>query len=190
MTSWIRKTARVAPSFLAVPFALTAAYSQDAGPPVRVPQVELERYVGLWHEIARIPNGFQDQCAWGVTAEYTLRDDGRIDVVNRCYKENGDLDEAKGLARVEDRETNSLLKVSFFSILGWRPVWGDYWIIDLADDYTYAVVCSPDRKYGWILAREKELPVEVLDGIFARLREQGFEAGVFQPTEQRAPTGP
>jgi apolipoprotein D and lipocalin family protein len=174
----------------AVPFASPTARAQELGPPARVQRVELERYVGLWYEIARIPNGFQDQCAWGVTAEYTLRDDGRIDVVNRCYKENGELDEAKGLARVEDAETNSLLKVSFFSILGWRPVWGDYWIIDLAADYSYAVVCSPDRKYGWILAREQEMPVEVLDGVFAQLREQGFEAGVFQPTEQRAPSGP
>jgi len=167
-----------------VPLALMGTRPQETSPPRRVAYVDLERYVGLWHEIARIPNRFQDQCAWRVTEENALRPDGRIDVVNRCYKEDGSLDEAKGLARVEDTATNSLLKVSFFSILGWRPVWGDYWIIDLADDYRYAVVCSPDRKYGWILAREERLPADVLDSIFARLREQGFETDAFKATAQ------
>ncbi|GMV06178.1 MAG: hypothetical protein AMXMBFR53_24540 [Gemmatimonadota bacterium] len=124
-----------------------------------------------------------------MTAEYERRPDGRIDVVNRCFERDGSLDEAKGLARVEDPETNSLLKVSFFSILGWRPVWGDYWIIDLADDYGWAVVCSPDRKYGWILARERHLPEDVLAGIRARLREQGFRDEQFEATRQEAPGG-
>ncbi len=156
--------------------------NQAAGPPTRVSHVDLGRYVGLWHEIARIPNRFQKQCAWGVTAEYTLRSDGRIAVVNRCRKADGALDEARGLARVEDKGVNSLLKVSFFSILGWRPVWGDYWIIDLADDYSYAVVCSSDRKYGWILARHTELPADVLGGIYARLRTQGFDTERFSAT--------
>jgi apolipoprotein D and lipocalin family protein len=183
----IRTILHRAPLFLLVPLAWTSAHAQEATPPTRVAHVDLERYAGVWHEIARIPNWFQNQCAWGVTAEYALRQDGRIDVINRCRKKDGSLDEAKGLARIEDRESNSLLKVSFFSILGWRPVWGDYWIIDLADDYGYAVVCSPDRKYGWILARESRLEDELLDGIFARLRAQGFERGAFQATAQEPP---
>ena len=170
-----------------MPLALMTTRPQEAAPPTRVAHVDLGRYVGLWHEIARIPNRFQNQCAWGVTAEYALRQDGRIDVINRCRTKDGSLDEAKGVARVEDRETNSLLKVSFFSILGWRPVWGDYWIVDLADDYGYAVVCSPDRKYGWIVARESRLEDELLDGIFARLRAQGFERDAFQATAQEPP---
>ena len=167
--------------------ALGMALPQEAGPPTRVDYVDLQRSVGLWHEIARLPNRFQSHCAWGVTAEYTLRPDGRIDVVNRCHRKDGSLDEAKGLARVEDNETNSLLKVSFFSIFGWRPVWGDYWIIDLSEDYGYAVVCSPDRKYGWILARELQLPADVLEGIHERLRQQGFDPSAFQATSQGAP---
>lgn len=183
-TMRIRSTGLI---FLLVPLALMGPDQRKTGPPMRVAHVDLERYVGVWHEVARIPNRFQKQCAWGVTAEYTLRPDGRIDVVNRCYRKDGSLDEARGLARVEDTATNSLLKVSFFSILGWRPVWGDYWIIDLADDYSYAVVCSPDRKYGWILARDEHLPTEVLDGIYARLRDQGFEKSAFVPTAQRPP---
>jgi len=165
-----------------------ATYSQDQPEPKRVGQVDLHRYAALWYEITRIPNSFQKQCARGVTAEYTLRDDGEIDVVNRCYKEDGRLDEAEGLARIEDKKTNSQLKVSFFSIFGWRPIWGDYWIIDLANDYSYATVCSPDRKYGWILARERKLPDDVLDGIFTRISRQGFKPDVFKLTDQEPPS--
>ena len=156
------------------------------GPPKTVERVDLERYIGLWHEIARIPNRFQDQCACCVTAEYTLRDDGKIDVLNSCTKADGKLDQAAGLARIEDRESNARLKVSFFSILGWRPIWGDYWIIGLDDDYRYAVVGSPDRKYGWILARERELEESVLERLFALLREQGYDPASFQMTRQQA----
>ena len=175
------------PLAFVVPLALGILHPQEAGPPTRVAHVDLHRYIGLWHEIARLPNRFQNQCAWGVTAEYALRPDGRIDVINRCYRKDGSLDEAKGLARVEDPESNSLLKVSFFSIFGWRPIWGDYWIIDLADDYGYAVVCSPDRKYGWILAREPHLSDDVLEGIYERLRRQGFDPTAFEATPQEAP---
>lgn len=160
--------------------------SQEADRPEPVPHVDLARYVGLWYEIARIPNRFQKRCAWGVTAEYTLRDDGRIDVLNRCYRKDGRAQEAKGLARVVDATTNARLEVSFFSLLGWRPVWGDYWIIDLAEDYGHAVVCSPDRAYGWILGRERTLPVEALDRIATRLEVQGFARDAFRATAQEA----
>lgn len=159
------------------------------GPPTTVERVDLERYVGLWYEIARIPNSFQDQCACCVTAEYTLRDDGKIEVVNACTKADGKLDQAEGLARIEDRESNARLKVSFFSILGWRPVWGDYWVIGLDDDYQYAVVGSPDRKYGWILARERELEETVQERIFALLGEQGYDPSSFQMTRQESKEG-
>lgn len=90
--------------------------------------VDLGRYTGLWYEIAKIPNRFQKQCVRGTTAEYTLRDDGKITVVNRCFKEDGSLDEAQGVAKIEDTQTNAKLKVSFVSFLGWRPFWGDYWV--------------------------------------------------------------
>lgn len=120
-----------------------------------VAQVDLSRYVGLWHEVAKIPNKFQKQCARGTTAEYTLREDGRITVVNRCIRENGDPDEAKGEAKIVDPATNARLKVSFVSFLGWRPFWGDYWIIGLDDQYQWAVIGTPDRKYGWGRCQKK-----------------------------------
>ncbi|UCF20892.1 MAG: lipocalin family protein, partial [Gemmatimonadota bacterium] len=157
--------------------------------PATVESVDLERYAGLWYEVGRMPNKFQDQCAWGATAEYALRDDGRIDVINRCYESDGEVDDVKGLARIEDPISNARLKVSFFSILGWRPIWGDYWIIGLGADYEYAIVGTPDRKYGWILSREPEVGAELLEEIFSILRLRGYEPGDFQMTLQSPPGG-
>lgn len=165
----------------------TVQGQEEMGPPRTVERVELERYAGLWYEIARIPNGFQEGCVSGVTAEYQLRDDGRIDVINRCTTSEGRVDEAKGLARVEDPVSNARLKVSFFSVLGWRPIWGDYWIIGLGDDYEFALVGSPDRKYGWILSREPELHWYVLERIHTMLADQGYRLSDFEMTVQESP---
>jgi apolipoprotein D and lipocalin family protein len=160
------------------------AGAQEEGPPQMVDYVDLERYAGLWYEIARVPNRFQDQCARNVTAEYVLRDDGRLDVINRCVKGDGSQDKAEGLARVEDKTSNAYLKVSFFSILGWRPIWGDYMVIGLGEDYEYALVGTADRKYGWILAREAHLSEAELEGLYQQLRDRGYADGRFSPTLQ------
>ena len=115
-------------------------------PPLRtVAHVDLSRYLGTWCEIASFPQRFQRGCT-ATTAIYTPRDDGKIDVLNRCRKDalDGPEKSAHGPARV-DHATNAKLEVSFF-----RPFWGDYWIIDLADDYSYAVVGHPGRDYLWI----------------------------------------
>ena len=103
-------------------------FSQDKDlPPLKtVSHVDLNKYVGLWYEIAKIPNSFQEQCAYGTTAEYKLLKDGDIQVINKCYSKDGEADVAEGLAKVVDKQTNSKLEVSFFSILGFRPFWGDY----------------------------------------------------------------
>jgi apolipoprotein D and lipocalin family protein len=154
-------------------------------PPITtVDTVDLERYAGLWHEIARIPNKFQKQCAKGTTAEYTLREDGRITVVNRCIKENGEQDEAKGIAKIEDKITNARLKVSFVSFLGWRPFWGDYWIMGLDHDYQWVVIGTPNRKYGWVLAREKTLDDDTMKEIFDIIEQNGYDRASFQMSAQ------
>jgi apolipoprotein D and lipocalin family protein len=162
----------------------TGAGAQEDTPPQTVDFVDLERYAGLWYEIARVPNRFQDQCVRNVTAEYVLRDDGRINVINRCVKEDGSRDRSKGLARIEDERSNAHLKVSFFSILGWRPVWGDYLVIGLGDDYEYALVGTSDRKFGWILAREPELSDSELKVLYRQLLDQGYAEESFTPTVQ------
>ena len=105
-----------------------------------VHKVELEKYLGKWYEIAHLPAKFQEGCN-ETTATYTLLDNGVISVLNEC-KKNGKMKLAKGKAKVVDKTTNAKLKVTFF----W-PFYGDYWIIKLGDDYSYAVVGTPNRKF-------------------------------------------
>ncbi|MGZ6126235.1 MAG: lipocalin family protein [Myxococcales bacterium] len=141
-------------------------------PPLRtVKHVDLGRYVGTWYEIASFPQSFQRGCT-ATTATYTVRPDGDIDVLNRCRKESLDGKEktAHGRARVVDRSTNAKLEVSFF-----RPFWGDYWIVDLAEDYTYAVVGHPGRDYLWVLSRRPTMPDATWQQILERLQDQGYQ---------------
>jgi apolipoprotein D and lipocalin family protein len=178
-TRWITVTASL---LLAMASTAAAGQAGDPGPPVPVAHVDLARYAGLWYEVARLPNRFQKKCARGVTARYTLREDGRVGVINRCVGADGHVSEVSGVAEVVDSGTNARLKVSFFSVLGWRPFWGDYWILGLGDDYEYAVIGSPDRKYGWILARDASPAPEILEKAREVLERQGYDVGRFQPS--------
>jgi len=143
-----------------------------------VPSVDMLRYIGTWYEIARLPNRFQEKCAGDVTATYSILDNGEIMVVNRCRQENGEITEAEGRARrASDEGPNTKLKVRFApAFLSLLPfVWGDYWIIDLAPDYSYAVVSEPERKYLWILARSQEMDEELFGEILGRVRSRGYD---------------
>ena len=151
---------------------------RDAGalskmPPLQtVDSVDLNRYVGIWYEIARYPNTFQKGCMESM-ASYVLREDGDIQVVNSCRNaEDGKIRQAKGRAWVVDTTTNARLKVSFF----W-PFRGDYWIIDLGKDYEYAVVGTPNRKYFWVLSRTPVMDDAVYAAIMERVRRLGFDPG-------------
>ena len=142
-----------------------------------VDAVDLDRYLGDWFEIARFPNRFQRSCTGDVRATYTRRSDGRIDVVNRCRASDGHVIEARGVARIVDARTSAKLEVRFApAVLSFLPfVWGDYWIVGLADDYSWAVVGSPDRAYLWILARTSTLETDRLDTARAAARANGFD---------------
>jgi apolipoprotein D and lipocalin family protein len=145
-----------------------------------VPAVDLDRYAGDWFEVARYPNRFQRECAGDVRASYARRADGRIDVVNRCARADGSTIEARGIARIADVQTRARLKVRFApEVLSFLPfVWGDYWIIGLGDDYTWAVVGSPDRKYLWVLARTPRLDAAAFERAVAAARANGFDTGL------------
>lgn len=163
---------------------LLAAVAIAGDQPVKtVAKVDLKRYLGRWNEIASIPQWFQKDCAYGVTATYSLRADGDIGVINQCRTADGSVKKAEGIAWVADKNTNAKLKVSFIpgklKVLG-----GDYWVIDLGPDYEFAVVGHPDREYGWILSRTPALPKETLDGIWARLKAQGYDITKFKMTPQ------
>ena len=156
----------------------TPGLAQDrAGAVHTVDAVDLDRYVGDWFEVARFPNRFQRQCASDVRASYAKRPDGRIDVINRCRVEDGSTTEAQGVARVADDRTFAKLKVRFApATLSFLPfVWGDYWILGLASDYSWATVGSPDRNYLWILARTPSLEAERFASALAAARANGFD---------------
>jgi len=142
-----------------------------------VSNLDLNKYVGRWFEIARLPNRFQDKCASDVEANYALRPDGRITVVNRCREQNGAVTEAAGVARRVDGAPPSVLQVrfapAFLSFLS--AVWGDYQVIALDDAHTHAVVGSPDRKYLWILARSADLDQATYDRLLGVAKQQGFD---------------
>jgi apolipoprotein D and lipocalin family protein len=157
--------------------------------PVRtVPSVDLNRYSGKWYEIARYPNRFQKQCVANTTANYTVKQNGKLEVLNECMKKDGLVDSAKAEAKVADKGSNAKLKVrfapAFLSVFGF--VWADYWIIDLGPDYEYAVVADPKREYLWILSRNAELKEPVYQDILRRVEKQGFEPGKLVKTRQNA----
>ena len=159
--------------FLAAAILLTACASLP--PPQTVPSVDLARYAGSWHEIESFPNWFQSGCA-NTKAEYSPMPGGRIRVVNTCER-GGRPTRIEGTARVVPGSKNSKLKVCFF----W-PFEGDYWVLDLDPAYRWAAVGHPNRKYLWILARQRRLDPGTLQGIRSRLAAQDYEVSRLRPT--------
>jgi len=165
--------------------ALTACGAHQRGPVgnAAVPQpakpVDLSRYAGLWYEIARYENRFERGCE-GVTARYTLRDDGTVGVVNACRQGGPDGPEklAKGKAKVVEGSQNAKLKVSFFG-----PFYGDYWVLDRADDYAWSIVGEPSGRYLWLLSRTAQPAPEVREAIMNRTRELGYDLTMLRPTQ-------
>lgn len=140
-----------------------------------VPHVDLNRYLGKWYEIASIPQYFQRQCVRDVSAEYAAAD-GNISVINRCITANGETKIARGQARVVDKVSQAKLEVTFVKLFGWLYLLGgDYWVIDLAEDYRYAVVGHPTLKYAWILAAKPQLSTTDLAGIESRLQQKNYD---------------
>lgn len=146
-----------------------------------VPAVDLERYSGLWYEIASMPNFFQRECV-GTTAYYEFRDDGRLHILNSCRKEGLDspVDSTTGVGRVKCEETFAKLRVRFF----W-PLSVDYYILALDDEYEYAMVGHPSRKYLWIIAREPELDEETYRRLVDLAEAKGFDVSELERTPQR-----
>ena len=147
----------------------------------RVPEplkaVDLARYLGRWFEIARYEQRFEKGCE-GSTADYTLRSDGKIDVVNRCRR-NGKVSEARGVARVLDSVSNAKLEVSFF----W-PFQGSYWVLDHGDDYSWSIVGEPSGRYLWILAREAAPGPERIEELIHRAHQLGYDTALLVRTKQ------
>ncbi len=145
-----------------------------------VAKVDLNKYSGKWYEIASYPQRFQKGCNC-TTAEYTVSEKGYVIVENRCSRDSvkGKQSYIKGKAFVEKNSGNAKLEVQFF----W-PFKGKYWIIDLADDYSYAVVSHPDKKYLWILSRTPKMNESIYNQILGRLKLKGFDLTKLKITPQ------
>lgn len=165
---------------LLIPFINMNRTHAQSQPLQTVPHVDLNRYAGKWFEIASFPQAFQKFCHC-TTAEYSLSDKGYVIVENRCRKGsvNGKQSYIKGKAFIEANSGNAKLKVQFF----W-PFKGKYWIIDLADDYSYAVIGHPNRKYLWILSRTPKMDNAIYQQILTRSKANGFDVTKLQITEQ------
>ena len=157
-------------------WAAASAGAQGHAPLQTIPGLDVSRYLGRWHEIAKFPNRFQKHCASDTSADYTLRPDGSIGVLNQCRRADGEWEKALGQARQIGGSGSARLQVRFAPAwLSFLPmVWGDYWIIDLDPEYRWAVVGHPSRKYLWILSRTPHPPKEKVEALVERARGLGF----------------
>ena len=162
----------------------TAAEYRDRSVPMTVETgLDLERYMGRWYEIARFPNSFEEGCQ-GVTADYALRDDGKVRVVNTCRKgaPDGPAEQAKGVARVA---APGRLEVTFVLFLSFLPfLWGDYWVLDVTEDYDVAVIGNPDGSTGWILARDPQIDEADFQVAAKVLRANGYDTSALKKVAQ------
>ncbi|HYQ16896.1 MAG TPA: lipocalin family protein [Polyangiaceae bacterium] len=147
--------------------------------PLDVAQVDLSRMQGKWFEIASLPRQSQAGCT-GTTATYQLKSQTELLVVNECHDGSlqGPLKRVAARAVATDPSVPAKLSIDF------GFAYGDYWIIEVADDYSYAVVGHPTRDYLWILSRDRALPTATLDGVLSRAKNRGFPVGILKYTEQ------
>lgn len=157
--------------------ALAACASSPEIPPLTVGHVDLQRYQGTWYELARLPMFFQRKCVQA-QANYRLRDDGRIDVLNQCRTLEGELQTARGEAWPQVEGETDKLWVRFdnwFSQLFPRLTRGEYWVLYVDEDYQTAVVGHPSRDYLWLLSRTPEVSPEIQARLLAVAHERGYE---------------
>ncbi|MGD9981351.1 MAG: lipocalin family protein [Hyphomonadaceae bacterium] len=153
--------------------ALFGACSQNSvyrqsDEPLPVAPIEQQRYLGLWHEQARLPNRFEQGCQ-RATAEYALRDDGMISVVNTCIDQRGERRVARGRARSAGEAGEGKLEVSFFG-----PFWADYWVLDRGESYEWSIVGEPEGRYLWLLTRDETITPERRAAFERRITELGY----------------
>jgi len=177
------------------PILLAAALSVAAQPPpvTALPSLDVPGYMGTWYQVAWYPNRFQKQCVSDTTATYRRIPEG-VEVVNSCRNAEGRLESITGLARPAGSEIrgNALqpaqLEVSFLpSWLRWLPIWGSYWVIQLADDGRYAVVGEPQREYLWVLSRTPTLAPADESAIRSWLTQQGYDLARWQTHKHTTP---
>lgn len=177
------------PCLAAALAATLVASSAAESPPLEpVGSLDLTRYTGTWYQVALFPNRFQAQCVADTSATYRALPDGTVEVLNRCRQSDGTMDDVLGQACTDEstidgtRLAPARLKVSFLPAwLRWTGIgWGRYWVVQLADDYRYAVISEPSRAYLWVLARRPSLSAEDDAAVRRTLAAQGFDLARLQ----------
>ena len=163
----------------------TMAYAQSK-PLHTVEKVELDKYLGVWYEVARKPMYFQNKCDRDVTATYTLNENGNVGVDNRCYSKDGKLNHSVGEAFIQNAPFNTKLKVSFLpESVRWLPVGrGDYWVLKIDDAYQTVLVGEPHRKYLWVLSRSAHLDQAVVKEYLDYAQSIGYDISDVIHTKQ------
>ena len=176
-------------TFLGLILAVSAltTFAQDAPTPIL--SLSVPRYMGTWYEIAKYPNFFQRKCISNTVAQYSAQPHGTVRVFNRCTQEVGKVIDALGQARQIGDATSPKLEVRFAPAwLSFLPfVWGNYWVIDIDNDYQLVAVSEPKREYLWILSRTPEVSAKAYDELLGRLAKSGFDLTRLEKSKQIKP---
>jgi len=170
---------------------LDAAAEQDKAPLKAIAQLDFQRYLGRWYEIAKFPNRFQRQCVWGTSADYSLLPNGHIRVLNQCRNSAGNWEHAIGVAKPIEGPPTAKLKVRFApEWLSFIPfVWGDYWVVDLDEKYELVAVSEPQREFLWILSRTPAVSDAAYTELLGRLAAMGLDIQKLEKTPQPPAAG-
>lgn len=155
-------------------------------PVATIDALDVQRYMGTWHEIAKFPNWFQRKCAGQTRAQYSALPNGDVQVFNSCTTAEAKTMDATGLAKQVGGANSPKLKVRFApEWLAWLPwVWGEYWVIDLDPQYQLAAVSDSKREYLWVLSRTPQVEATAYNALLTRLKAQGFETHRLELTPQ------
>jgi len=172
--------------FLALLTVCAAGAAQATEPLSTVAVLDVPRYMGTWYEIAKLPNWFQRKCVGSTRAQYSLQADGLVEVANSCKLASGEFEDAIGAARQIGAANSPKLKVRFAPAwLSLIPaLWGDYWVVELDDNYQWAAVSEPGRQYLWVLSRTPHMERAVYADVLARLARKGLEVQKLELTRQ------
>ena len=176
---------RIARMSILVALALASAslWAETPKPLDLVPSLDLQRYLGRWYEVARYQHGFEKTLV-GATAEYAIRDDGRVSVLNSGFKKtlDGKYTDVKAVAWRPDDAVPGALKVKFFGLFT-----SDYLVFGLDDvDYQWALVGNNTRKYLWFLSRMPEVSPELLEKMKGIAEAQGYDLSTLYMVPQKA----
>lgn len=169
----------------------TSLWAQSPPALQTIASLDVPRYLGVWHEIAKFPNWFQKKCVSDTSAQYALAADGQLQVLNQCRLQNGEMERAQGQARQIGGPSSAKLEVRFAPAwLSFLPfVWGDYWVVDLDEGYTLAAVSEPRREYLWILSRSPVVDEARYAALLERLRAKRLDVSRLEKTVHQRPEG-